>query len=293
MGDAFITRRGGLGGGLSESDAVLRVTAPTGSTFTAAKNGVTLSPKMWEQSASTFDTAIFAIPASSFDANAWTVSATDGTYSSSDTVVINGAYEFSIALNFHVPDGYQEVEYLQSSGTQYINVGLNPTSSLWGFEIDFTPLHAPSSSGHGVFGQKTADNNEWHLNTWYDTSNYNGTLIMKSSKYSARLANGIRCQMSMHNLEYINAEGTRRTVSNVSIGNLPLYIFCCNKNGTTSEFTSMKLYSFKLYDDTDTLVSELYPCYRISDSVAGLWDKEREMFLTNSGSGTFAVGADV
>ena len=150
MGEVLITRRGGSD--LSETNAILRVTAPTGSTFTAAKNGVTLSPKMWEQSADAFDTAIFTIPASSFNASAWTISATDGTYSSSDTVVINGAYEFNIALNFHVPDGYQEVEYIESSEQQYINTGINPTSTLWGFEVDFSCSHTPSSTGHAIFG---------------------------------------------------------------------------------------------------------------------------------------------
>ena len=74
MGDALITRRGGLGG-LSESDAILRVTAPTGSTFTATKNGVTLTPKIWVQGTdNSLDTAIYIIPPSSFDANAWFVS---------------------------------------------------------------------------------------------------------------------------------------------------------------------------------------------------------------------------
>lgn len=87
------------GGGLSNTDAVLIVSAPTGSTITAAKGVTTLTPTIWVQSAdNTMDTAIFAVPASTFDANAWTVTATLGADSASDTVVINSNEEYEIEL---------------------------------------------------------------------------------------------------------------------------------------------------------------------------------------------------
>lgn len=93
---------GGGGGGLKATDAVLIVTVPTGSTVTATKGGVTLTPTIWVQNAdNTLDTAIFSIKASTFDANAWTVTATLGTDSASNTVVINEAKEYELLLSYY------------------------------------------------------------------------------------------------------------------------------------------------------------------------------------------------
>lgn len=93
---------GGGGGGLKDTDAVLIVTVSTGSTVTATKGGVTITPTIWVQNAdNTLDTAIFSIKASTFDANAWTVTATLGTDSASDTVTIDSAEEYELFLEFN------------------------------------------------------------------------------------------------------------------------------------------------------------------------------------------------
>lgn len=97
-----MTRRIGGGGGLSSSDAILVVTAPTGSTVTATKDGVTITPTIWVTAADpTLDCAIFAISASLFDAaNPWTVTATLGTDTASDTVIINSNKQYDLELSF-------------------------------------------------------------------------------------------------------------------------------------------------------------------------------------------------
>lgn len=93
---------GGGSGGLKATDAVLIVSVPTGSTVTATKNGVTLIPTIWVQNVdSTLDTAIFSVKASTFDSNAWTVTATLGDDTSSETVVIDSAKEYSVEITYN------------------------------------------------------------------------------------------------------------------------------------------------------------------------------------------------
>ena len=91
---------GGSGGGSgpSASDAILIVTVPTDSTVTMTKGGVTLTPTMWVQAAdNNLDCALFVIAPSLFDSqNAWTVTATLGTDSASDTVTIDAAAEYEL-----------------------------------------------------------------------------------------------------------------------------------------------------------------------------------------------------
>jgi len=92
----------GGGGKLKDTDAVLVVTVPTGSTVTATKGGTTLTPTMWVKAAdASLDCAIFSIPASKFDSTTpWTVTATLGTQTASDTVLITTNKEYEISLSF-------------------------------------------------------------------------------------------------------------------------------------------------------------------------------------------------
>ena len=92
---------GGGGGGLKDTDAVLVATVPTGSAVTMTKGAITLTPTIWTRNAdNTLDAAIFSIPASTFDANAWTVTATLGADSASNTITINSAKEYDIELSY-------------------------------------------------------------------------------------------------------------------------------------------------------------------------------------------------
>ena len=93
---------GGGGGKLKNTDAVLIVTVPTGSTVTATKGGVTLTPTMWVKAAdASLDCAIFSVPASKFDSTTpWTITAMDGTNTASTTVLITTNKEYEVTLSF-------------------------------------------------------------------------------------------------------------------------------------------------------------------------------------------------
>lgn len=108
---------GGGGGSLKDTDAILIVTVPTGSTVTMTKGGVTLTPTMWAQAADpTLDCALFVISPSLFDSvNAWTVTATLRTDTALDTVIIDAAAEYDIVLSYGVV-------YLFNNGNQCITV---------------------------------------------------------------------------------------------------------------------------------------------------------------------------
>ena len=96
------TNTGGSGGSaLKDTDAILNLTVPTGSSVTMTKGAVTLTPTIWTKNAdSTFDCAIFSVPASTFDSTAWTVTATLGTDTASKTIVIDSALEYEIEIEY-------------------------------------------------------------------------------------------------------------------------------------------------------------------------------------------------
>ena len=123
-------------GGPSASDAILTVTVPTGSTVTMTKGGVTLTPTMWVQAAdNTLDCALFVIAPNLFDSqNAWTVTATLGTDSASDTVMISSNKQYDLALSYRpyiYRRGYINTALtggLTNSGYTYSSQALTPAT---------------------------------------------------------------------------------------------------------------------------------------------------------------------
>lgn len=90
----------GGGGGLSATDAILRVIAPAGSTVTISKGSVSKSDAGHENASdnSVYD-YYFIIHSSQFDSiNAWTVTATLGYESTTKTIIIDSADEYDVVI---------------------------------------------------------------------------------------------------------------------------------------------------------------------------------------------------
>lgn len=95
------TNTGG-GGGLQDTDALLRVQAPAGSVVTITKGGMTKTDHGHENvdDNSVYD-YYFIIHQSQFDSvNPWTVTATLGTDTDSDTIIIDTADEYDVELSY-------------------------------------------------------------------------------------------------------------------------------------------------------------------------------------------------
>ena len=99
-----VGRSGGGGGGPTAADAILTVTAPAGATVTATKGSATLTPTLWTAAAdATQECALFVIPAAQFDSSTpWTVTATSGTDTVSDTVTIDSNKQFELSLDYNL-----------------------------------------------------------------------------------------------------------------------------------------------------------------------------------------------
>lgn len=134
-----INRIGGSGG-VSESNAILMAHVPTGSTVTASKSGVILTPKMWVSgSTADEDVAMFIFSPAQFDSTTpWTITATDGMDTPSDTVLITSNKEYETELSF--------ATYLYKDGDQY-----SSTTGGWGgngtYTLSASYIDVPLASG--------------------------------------------------------------------------------------------------------------------------------------------------
>ena len=181
-----------------------------------------------------------------------------------------------------LPIEYRRLEYIQSSGSQYIDTGVKATGNEV-CELVYRDL-TQGGTLFGVWGGNWNNCYGFHnnLNTTYfyyeaDTTIGNG---------SSYLSGTIKLDK---NIAYFNGNEVYRysNVKTFSYGNIHLFHF--NDGGYP---TSFKLYSFSIKDN-DVLVRNFIPAKRKSDNVLGLYDLVNDVFYTNAGSGTFTAGPEM
>lgn len=181
--------------------------------------------------------------------------------------------------------GVTFAEYIQSSGTQYIDTGFRPnqnTRVVADFDL------ATDGQVHTIFG------------TWNDADigqyiclNYTG---MPSALYHGNAYKvGTTSLIGRHTIDA--NKGTLYVDGNLEVTCdpaaysclYPLYLFTLNDKGAprAMNMTWMKLYSFQIYDN-GTLVRDFRPCYD-SEGVACMFDKVTKSCFYNAGSGNFSA----
>lgn len=190
-----------------------------------------------------------------------------------------------------VPAGYTMLEYIQSTGTQYINTGINSSSTI-GFETEVMVTQygselglfaTTSSSTHYVL---QAHNNALRL---YFTG---GTLAMT---YQTDTSNYHKVSFNKNADNYIEFDGVKSLSSySAPTINYPFYLFARDVNGALKSSSTgyFKCKYFRIYNNGN-LVRNMIPAKRNNDSVVGMWDTVSETFFTNVGSGTFTAGPTI
>lgn len=278
------------GGGLSNTSAILAVTVPNGSSVTITKGTVTLYPVIWDKnSENTKDIAIFVISSSLLDSTAWTITATLSTSTATTTMVIDAAKEYEIELSYHVPPEYQEVQYLQSTGTQYIDIN----------------LVIAANTNIQLIGQLTASlNDNIFLEVTSTVSNRcvlegRGTTMIRtiwgnnSYREAANSISGLNVDADINLYPNLVVNGRNYGSASVTGQSRTAFLFAGNDIGSLNRRSYVRIKYLKITNSSNVVQREYYPCYRKSDSVAGLYDRKNNVFYTNKGSGTFVVGANV
>ena len=211
-GNAITLGSSGGGGGPSASDAILTVTVPTGSTVTAVKGGVTLTPTMWVQAADpTLDCALFVIAPNLFDAvNAWTVTATLGHETGSETIIIssNKQYDMFIQMTLYLYDAGDEntavtggweaksrngyLGTLTKNADNMVLNGNNSTSSAFaGIANDITNLQSNYSTAYIETGSVSANDNGFaFLDNWTTQTIISRVTLSANSIHSLPIPSG-------------------------------------------------------------------------------------------------------
>lgn len=191
-----------------------------------------------------------------------------------------------------VPSEYQEVEYIESSGTQYIDTGFKPnqTTSISINALMETPQRYANVIGGSRNSSRTASFAVLLYKDVFCSSYGTQNNITSSEAYEVNKKYETKLDK---NLFYV--DGTLLTThdSQTFQSDYNIYLFGWNDGGTFDADQSLKgnIYSAKIWDN-GTIVRDFIPCYRKSDNVIGMYDLVTKTFFTNSGTGTFTKGND-
>lgn len=194
-----------------------------------------------------------------------------------------------------LPSTYSPIEYLQFTGTQYIDTGAIVDSNT-GFDITFEVLNGQSGNPYyNLFGVRGNDSsggtgetqNFFHIDTIAVDSNSGTEFKYGSTVYNSGIKNTSKINIKLLNKVYTKPDGSTITVAGTITTGLSMYIGCINKAGAAyGNLASMKVYRFKIYNSS-TLAHDFIPVQRVSDKVLGLYDLKTSVFKTNLASGVF------
>lgn len=188
-----------------------------------------------------------------------------------------------------LPSGYTELEYIQSSGTQYINTEYTPT---YGAHIIMDAKIISHENNGSYFGSR---------GTSSGTDSASNTLLIMAST-------GLRSDYygnSVSNAAYPNGKHkldrnkNLTTIEGISITNAtstkssryPLFLFGTNTAGSLTLPGNLRLYSCQIYDG-DALFRNFVPCMNAAGAI-GLYDLVNSKFYANAGTGVFTAGPEV
>lgn len=194
-----------------------------------------------------------------------------------------------------VPAGYVQLDYIESSGAQYIDTGIGGNNDNLTISVKFNML--AFTQYRGVFGNFV--NESSNCVRMILTNNDNGRYYVYNNTAagtgSTTLSNLQKNTINEVVLTKENAvvNGVDKAITNTAKGtdnNNNILIF--TQNGKSNQGSTMRLYSFKIADN-NVLVRDYIPSKRVVDGVLGLYDLIGDTFYSNNGSGEFIAGATV
>ena len=212
----------------------------------------------------------------------------------SGTLEITAEGEYDVAQYASVivrlsdlPPGYTKLNYIQSSGTQYINTDMLVTTlgtnQKWFVDFEFTSTSGTTyvigcyNSNYCYIGRTStqyrvqAGSSSKTVNT-SDTGRHSMLLDFNSASFF------------VDNVSQIT--GISVATSGITA---PIHLLCRTNGSTYAGQASGKLYGCQIMQTDGTVVADFVPCKNPSNEI-GLYDKIRQRFFGNSGTGSFTGG---
>ena len=198
--------------------------------------------------------------------------------------------------------GYTAVDYLNFTGTQYINTGITQVNNPK-IIVDFQPDATGQVESATIFGVTGVNAQPFPSGSMLRIAPgglfqyiYNRAADNVSSGLYFTTNSGNRSvfEMAQNGSEVkLNFDGDARTVQQYAMNPTyarPYHIGAGNYGGALGSVYRGKVFSMQMYEN-GTPVRDFQPARRNSDNVLGMYDKLNKVFYANNGTGTFGAGA--
>ena len=203
-----------------------------------------------------------------------------------------GGYENTYGTIPLLPEEYQEVEYIESTGTQYIDNIFTPNLNNFIFEIE--QIQTLNNTGNNQYLLNGFIVYQKDMPSLFFGGNYNSISSTTSHIIKGIFTNNIGSLYVDGDLIYDNVAASNFTFIN------KLVLF--NRDGYDRPAKAKCKY-LKIYQN-EKLVRDFIPCYSIttvtdvndnecSEGTRGMYDLVEGKFYTNQGSGVFEIGEEV
>lgn len=192
-----------------------------------------------------------------------------------------------------LPAEYEQVEYLQCTGTQYIDTGLWFDGN-WIYEVD---CMIDNESGNQMFGMKYWYNHAVFVDSGryyakgdrYDTADGLDTGISAGTRSVIKFSYPDKsCYIATENDSWSHTFSLMSPTS--SSYHVVLGACWSYWSGSLGDYGRGRIYEFKWWVNSrtkDNLLAHMMPCIRKSDNKPGMYDLVRQQFFTNAGTGEF------
>lgn len=196
-------------------------------------------------------------------------------------VSVNGVVLWKKGL---LPSDYTQLEYIESTGTQWIDTGIATTNNNLGFMLEAMPLtnadvYPMGSRAIGgdirFFGVRSVSSNSFSY----------GWLSYSTAPASQSYVN-VRTTMS---LNWLNSK--KVTIGNDSADLSTVADVANGRNITLFGINGQLLWTGRIYraqiSEGNEIIANFIPVMRNSDSKVGMYDTVTGQFFTNAGTGEF------
>ena len=208
-----------------------------------------------------------------------------------------------------LPDEYQQVEYIKSTGKQYIDTGLLAKDYI-NLNFYITGKYSTTTKNQYIFGcsDGTAGTSTYHLyGIAYGSSDFVGQKGVGGSEQIIKQAD---TNMHEFTLNLLNNSASLDSNLNVQLENSGnqyinqnYFLFAINHGGIFNYAASFSMYTCKIMDN-NKYIRNYIPCYsttivtntdgvQVPANTNGLYDLVDGKFYTNKGTGKFIAGPDV
>ena len=205
---------------------------------------------------------------------------------------------FALSIRPLVPDGYTQLQYIESNGTQYIDTGVQNTSklqlrmNLTAYNNDYTLVYGSQKTSSPVVRRSVLLNkNPTFISLSSGSENQTTNVASANNTFAVNVWHDATVTWSaspslvLDNVEYTSSD----TSDNAQTG-LNDYLFCYNYRGTPNFKMKAKISYAKIWDSNNSMARHLVPAKQDSDGKIGMYDIVNDVFYPDAAGGNFAAG---